>query len=141
MENEFVLHSGWNTRLSRPYAVRGSENLIAKLKHEMFSGITVTAPGFYGPQGRILRLHPVMKNLNEKLTSFAFKPAARNLQSQSRITNFEMETSALYGLGRALGHNCCTVCVIIANRIIRQYSKNPQKSIDRLIRTVLDRIP
>lgn len=135
IENSFIKHTKWNLRLSKPYAVSGSEELIGKIGSGMLEGITVTAPGFYGPQGRILRIIPVMKNFNEKLTSFALKK-----NSPLKITNFEMETSALYGLGRALGHNCCTVCAIIANRIIRQYSKNPQKSIDLLIETVLERI-
>lgn len=133
IENTFVKHTKWNSRLGMPYAVKGSEKLIKKIGGGMYKGITVTAPGFYGPQGRVLRLNPVMKNLNEKLTSFNFK-------TRFRITNFEMETSALYGLGRALGHNCCTVCAIIANRVIKQYSKNTQKSIDLLIKTVLERI-
>ena len=135
IEKTFIKHTNWNLRLSKPYAVMGSEKLIHKIGKGMVEGITVTAPGFYGPQGRILRINPVMKNINEKLTSFSYH---KNLAL--RITNFEMETSALYGLGRALGHNCCTVCAIIANRIIKQYSKNSQKSIDLLIETVLERI-
>lgn len=133
IERTFVAHTGWKERLNRPYAVKGSASLINKIGMNMFRGITVTAPGFYGPQGRILRLMPVMKNLNRQLTSFIHN-------GNMRITNFEMETSALYGLGRALGHNCCTVCAIIANRLMHQYSKNPKKSVDLLIRTVLERI-
>lgn len=129
----FVAHTRWNGQLNRPYAVKGSASLINKIGRNMFRGITVTAPGFYGPQGRILRLMPVIKNLNRQLTSFIHN-------GNMRITNFEMETSALYGLGRALGHNCCTVCAIIANRLMHQYSKNPKKSVDLLIRTVLERI-
>lgn len=133
IEKAFAAHTRWKERLNRPYAVKGSAMLINKIGKGMFKGITITAPGFYGPQGRVLRLMPVMKNLNRQLTSFVFN-------GNTRITNFEMETSALYGLGRALGHNCCTVCAIIANRLAHQYSKNPKKSVDLLIRTVLERI-
>ncbi len=140
IEQDFIRHTGWSSPLSKPYIVQGSELLIKRIGAGMREGITVTAPGFYGPQGRILRLKPSVKNLNEKLTSFSPKPNFKKNISPLKITNFEMETSALYGLGRALGHNCCTVCAIIANRIIKQYSKNTHKSIDLLIRTVLERI-
>lgn len=132
IEKAFIRHTGWNKRLAVPYVIRGSEELIRKIGFGMQRGITVTAPGFYGPQGRVLRLQPVMKNINEKLTSFSFPP--------HRITNFEMETSALYGLGRSLGHQCCTVCAIIANRIQRKYSRDTGKPIDLLIKTVLERL-
>jgi uridine phosphorylase len=98
----------------------------------MHKGITATAPGFYAPQGRELRLNAAMKNLNEHLTSFSFKG--------QRITNFEMETSALFGLGAALGHNCATVCAIIGNRVTMQFSKDYKKAVEELIDTVLERV-
>lgn len=133
IERAFVAQTGWHPRLNKPYVVKGSAELVSRIGKGMQKGITVTAPGFYGPQGRTLRLLPAVKHLNEKLTAFSF---ANNW----RITNFEMETSALYGLGKALGHRCCTVCAIIANRVAKQYSQNSKKTIEQLIETVLERI-
>jgi len=95
-------------------------------------GITATAPGFYGPQGRQLRLAPAISDLNGKLENFSHE----NL----RITNFEMETSALYGLGKLLGHECFTICAIVANRVSMQYSKDYKKAINNLIDLVLQRL-
>lgn len=128
----FIKHTSWKKNLSRPYLFAGSELLIKKLEKGMHLGITATAPGFYAPQGRELRLNAAMKKLNEKLTSFHYKGQC--------ITNFEMETSALYGLGAALGHRCATVCAIIGNRVTRQFSKNYKKTVERLIDTVLERV-
>ncbi len=128
----FIKHTGWNANLARPYLVAGSQMLISKLESGMHKGITATAPGFYAPQGRELRLNAAMQNLNEKLTSF-------NHNGQ-RITNFEMETSALFGLGSALGHNCATVCAIIGNRVTMQFSKDYKKAVEKLIDTVLERV-
>ena len=98
----------------------------------MHKGITATANGFYGPQGRTLRLATDVPNLNEQLNTFSFK--------NHRITNFEMETSALYGLSALLGHNACTTCAIIANRFKKEYSKDYKKTVDQLIEIVLERI-
>lgn len=128
----FMAHTNWNKELARPSLFNGSEKLIAKLEQGMFKGITATAPGFYAPQGRELRLKATMQGLNEKLTLFN--------HNGNRITNFEMETSALFGLGHALGHECATVCAIIANRIEKQYSKDYKKTVEKLIATVLERI-
>jgi uridine phosphorylase len=111
----FIQQTNWNKNLPYPYAVKGSETLIHKIGFDLIQGITATAPGFYGPQGRKLRLTPWVEDFNQQLTDFNYK--------QHRITNFEMETSALYGLGKLLGHQTCTVCAIIANTakiIIRQ---------------------
>lgn len=130
----FIEHTGWLPTLPYPYCVSGSEVLISKFKglENVHFGITATAPGFYGPQGRQLRLAAAMPDLNEKLTNFQF--------NGHRITNFEMETSALYGLGKALGHNCVTACVIIANRIIRQFTKNYNESVEKLIQLSLEKL-
>jgi uridine phosphorylase len=128
----FIKHTAWKNNLPRPYLFAGSEKLISKLEAGMYKGITATAPGFYAPQGRELRLNAAMKNLNEKLTSFNYKG--------QHITNFEMETSALFGLGAALGHNCATVCAIIGNRVSMQFSKDYKKAVEKLIDTVLERI-
>jgi uridine phosphorylase len=128
----FIRHTNWNWRLPFPYAVKGSDSLRSAIAHDWIKGITATAPGFYAPQGRKLRLDPAMANLNELLTSFD--------HNGSRITNFEMETSALYGLSTLLGHRACTICVIIANRVIRQYSKDYKLAVERLITAVLERL-
>jgi uridine phosphorylase len=130
--NAFMKHAGWQKGMPYPYTVKASEKLLMQLGHDQIRGITATAPGFYGPQGRQLRLAPAMPDLNEKLTAFN--------HNGLRVTNFEMETSALYGLGRLLGHECATGCAIIANRVIRQYSKNYKKAVDELIRLVLERM-
>lgn len=125
-------HLNLNKELSTPYICRGSERLINNLGKGMISGITATASGFYGPQGRRLRLQPKDPGIEDRLRTFAHK--------NYRITNFEMETSALYGLGNMLGHDCCTCCVVIANRIRKEFSKDYHKDVDGLIQTVLERI-
>ena len=96
------------------------------------SGITATASGFYGPQGRMLRLNPSITDLHEKMKSFTFK--------NNQITNFEMETSALYYLGQTLGHNTLTICAIIGNRINKEYSKDYKRTMLKMIDLVLKRI-
>ncbi|CAN5557912.1 nucleoside phosphorylase [soil metagenome] len=128
----FIKQTNWNKNLPYPYAIKGSEVLINKIGFDLFKGITATAPGFYGPQGRKLRLTPWVEDFNQQLTNFK--------QGENRITNFEMETSALYGLGALLGHQTCTVCAIIANRVAKQYSKNYHVAVDQLIQLVLERL-
>lgn len=128
----FMKHAGWLKGLPYPYVVKASEKLLNLLAHDQIQGITATAPGFYGPQGRELRLKPALPDLNEKLGSFRFE--------KHRVTNFEMETSALYGLGKLLGHECCTICAIIANRVLKGYSKDYKAAIERLIVLVLERL-
>lgn len=128
----FIRHTGWDDKLPRPYIFPCSVSLESKVGEGLYKGITATASGFYGPQGRELRLRPLMPDLNEKISSFRFN----NL----RITNFEMETSALFGLGALLGHETLTICAIIANRVSLEFSKNYQKSVDAMIRMVLERL-
>lgn len=128
----FMTHAGWLNGLPYPYVVKASDKLMNQIAGDMTRGITATAPGFYGPQGRQLRLAPALADLNEKLGSYR--------HGEHRVTNFEMETSALYGLGRLLGHECLTVCAIIANRVVRQYSKDYHPVIEKLIVTVLERL-
>lgn len=132
LSSAFIQQTSWNQNLAFPYVVKASEKLSLKIGHDMIQGITATAPGFYGPQGRQLRLSPWVSNFNEQLTDFSYQ--------QMRITNFEMETSALYGLGKLLGHETATVCAIIANRVAKQYSKNYKLAVDKLILTVLERL-
>ncbi|MEI8203425.1 MAG: nucleoside phosphorylase [Bacteroidota bacterium] len=128
----FIEQSAYDSKFALPYTVHASESLLEKICFDMRSGITATASGFYGPQGRELRLKLAIPDLNEKLTKFSFE--------KHLITNFEMETSALYGLGRLLGHNTLTICVIIANRIAQQFSEDYHPAVISLIKTVLDRI-
>jgi uridine phosphorylase len=128
----FLDHVKWPEKLNMPYLVKGNEGLLSLLGQDVFKGITATASGFYGPQGRTLRISPSFPDLNERLTTFhAFG---------KRITNFEMETSALFGLGRLLGHRTATICAIIANRIRKEYSKDYKKPVEKMIGTVLDRL-
>jgi uridine phosphorylase len=128
----FIKQSGWKSQLNYPYVVKGSEMLANKLREGAYTGITATACGFYGPQGRVLRLQPAMPDMNEKLTAFE--------HGGLRITNFEMETSALYGLSASLGHHAATVCAIIANRIAKQYSKDYHVTVEKLIRQTLENL-
>jgi uridine phosphorylase len=132
MTDAFFIHSGWGELLAKPYIVEGSSSLIKLLGEGMTQGITATSPGFYGPQGRVLRL-PLSDPLqNDKITTFSYNGA--------RITNYEMETSALYGLGKMLGHDTCTVCAIIANRLAKAYSKDYKKTVEKMIITILERL-
>jgi len=128
----FMKQTNWHKNLPYPYAIKGSETLINKIGFDLIKGITATAPGFYGPQGRKLRLSPWVEDFNQQLTDFKYK--------ENRITNFEMETSALYGLGRLLGHQTCTVCAIIANRVSKKYSENYHVAVEQLIQLVLERL-
>jgi len=128
----FVKHVNWNTNLPGIYAVPCSQTLMDRVGKGLVHGVTLTAPGFYGPQGRELRLKLAFPELNHLIESFDYEG--------SRIANFEMETSALYGLGRMLGHETLTVCTIVANRVNHSYAKDYQGDIERLIRLVLERV-
>jgi len=132
MLSEFYKQTDWPKDLSKPYVVKCTENLLDKIGDGMISGITATAPGFYGPQGRALRLKLKYPDLIDRIGTYNFRG--------ERVINFEMETSALYGLGKMLGHNVLTVCAVIANRITEKYSKDYQKTINNLIEIVLERV-
>lgn len=115
------------------YLVRSSDNLTKKLSSEAtYEGITITSSGFYGPQGRQLRLKTKTRELNDHITSFR--------SGEHRITNFEMESSALFALGRSLGHDCTTICLGIANRPKKEFSSGYQEEMLGLIKYVLDRL-
>jgi uridine phosphorylase len=131
LEQDFIQQCAWPSRFNPPYAVKASTTLFNRMSDGMISGITATSNGFYGPQGRVLRLATYYPDLNEKLRQFRHKDL--------RICNYEMETSALYGLGSLLGHETVTICAIIANRYKREYSKDYHSVIDRLIVTILNR--
>lgn len=128
----FCKHTGWSDKLPSPYIVAASAPLLQKLGQGIRQGITATANGFYGPQGRELRLPLAFPGLNEKIESFSHDGV--------RIANFEMETSALYALGQSLGHQTLTICAIIANRVRKEYSRDYKQTIGRLIVEVLDRL-
>ena len=114
------------------YLAQSAESLFNLLSPETISGITASCSGFYGPQGRVLRLELGRPEIIEKLTSFK--------HNQKRITNFEMETGAMYGLAKLLGHRCCSINVIVANRISQKYSQKAETSMKELIKLVLDRL-
>ncbi|MBL7921013.1 MAG: nucleoside phosphorylase [Bacteroidia bacterium] len=128
----FIKHTNWQKNLPYPYCVAASETLLNKFKNDTHVGITATAPGFYGPQGRQIRLKASAPNLNELLTAFRL--------NDFKITNFEMETSALYGLGKLLDHNCLTICVIIANRVRKEFTNDYKKSVEILIENCLNKL-
>lgn len=128
----FMRHSNWLPNLAYPYCIGADSILLNRFSKECFTGITATAPGFYGPQGRQIRLKSSMPDLNELLGSFKFE--------NNRVCNFEMETSALYGLGKLLGHRCLTVCVIIANRVRKEFTSDYSKSVEFLIENCLNKL-
>jgi len=128
----FVKHTGWHENLPGIYAVRASKTLLDYLGSGLHHGITLTAPGFYGPQGRELRLKTAFPELNRLIETFDFRG--------NYIANFEMETSALYGLGRLLGHETLTICNIVANRVAKTYAIDYKKDMERLISLVLARL-
>jgi len=132
MTEAFIEFTKWPEELSKPYIVKSSEKLSKIMGNDFIHGITATAPGFYGPQGRTLRLPLNFPGLNKKIQEFAF--------GNQKIVNFEMETSALYGLGKLLGHNTLTVCVAIANRYRNEYNQNYKQAINKLIELLLEKI-
>lgn len=123
----------WNKQLASPYVVDADNELVERIgKDDMLHGVTISANGFYGPQGRVLRLDLADMTLNDKIESFRYE----NL----KITNYEMEGSAIAGLSKLMGHKAMTVCCIIANRRIESANTNYKPYIEKLIKTVLDRI-
>ena len=135
-EKEFINHMGWqgNQCIAHPYVIHADEELSERIAgEEMVCGVTIACGGFYGPQGRQLRIPIADPNQNEKIMNF--------VSSQGeRITNFEMESSALAGLARLLGHKATTCCMVIANRVAGKANPNYKNSIDALIQLVLERL-
>lgn len=132
MTSSFIKHTEWSKTWPHPYIVEASKSLLDKVAFDMKQGITATAPGFYGPQGREVRLPVARPDMNDKFQSFNY--------NNHQITNLEMETSALYGLSKAMGHEALTICVAIANRATKEFSKDYHPAMDLLIDTVLDRL-
>ncbi len=130
-EKAFKEFTNWDNSLPTPYVVGTSPKLLSKFEAPGFNrGVTVSAPGFYGPQGRELRLPLAFPGLNKKVEGFSFN----NL----RISNFEMECSAIYGLSKMLGHNALTICLIIANRLSLTANENYREEMQKLVKKVLD---
>jgi uridine phosphorylase len=123
--HSFITHTQMHGQMSHPYISSAAGSLLKHFVKDFHQGITVTCPGFYGPQGRILRLGIRNPELINRLTDFRF--------GQHRITNFEMETSAIYGLGKLLGHNCLAINAIVANRIQKDFSKDSKASVEKMI--------
>jgi len=132
LSEEFIRQVGWHPDLPYPYVVACSEKLLEKMGTGLHIGMTATAPGFYGPQGRVLRISLNHPDLMENMRIFSYQ--------DKRIINFEMETSALYGLGKLLGHNTLTLCAVIANRALNTYSEDHHQVIEDLIQLVLERL-
>ena len=132
-EEAFKKHMNWSPLLCAPYVIDANAELIARINlGDMVNGVTIAAGGFFGPQGRELRVPLADPKQNEKIESFEY--------NGYKITNFEMESSALAGLAKLMGHKAMTVCMVIANRLIKEANPNYKNSIDTLIKTVLDRI-
>lgn len=133
IENAFVTHTNWDPKKCFPLIIKNSITLESKLASNMvFKGMTATAGGFYGPQGRILRLAVKDPDLNSKIDSFDYHGI--------KVTNLEMETSAIYGLSKLLGHRACSMNAIIANRALGMFSENPDKVIQDLILYTLEKM-
>ena len=133
IEDAFIKQTDWDLRKGRPYVISCSKTLEKRLESDkIFKGFTGTAGGFYGPQGRVVRLGIQDPNLNNKMDSFNF--------NGTRMTNLEMETGAIYGLGKLLGHECLSMNAIIANRATGTFSEDPYKAVDELIEYTLNKL-
>lgn len=133
LEDAFIAQTNWDLRKGRPTVVACSETLENKIFSDKFQkGFTGTAGGFYGPQGRVVRLNIQDPELNKKMDAFNY--------NGTRMTNLEMETSAIYGLGKLLGHNCLSLNAIIANRAVGEFSSNPEQTVESLIEYTLNKL-
>ncbi|PTL99255.1 MAG: phosphorylase [Bacteroidetes bacterium] len=133
IENAFIEHTAWNTNKARPIIFNNSKTLETMFDDSsIHKGLTATAGGFYGPQGRVLRLPLEDDSLNEKMDNFNFKGI--------NITNFEMETAVIYGMSKLLGHHALSLNAIIANRPNGTFSKNPGLTIEKLIQFTLEKL-
>ncbi len=128
--HSFVTQTQLHGQIGYPYISSAAASLIKNFVQGFHQGITVTCPGFYGPQGRVMRLGLKNPELINRLTDFRF--------GQYRIANFEMETSAIYGLGKLLGHHCLALNAVVANRVIKEFSKDSKAAIEKLITKFID---
>ena len=132
-EEAFTRHMHWNPQKGAPYVIDNESELLSRINHgDMVDGVTISAGGFFGPQGRKLRIPLEDPEQNEKIMAFEY--------AGHRITNFEMEGSAIAGLSRLLGHKAMTVCMVIANRRAKEANTGYKNSIDNLIEKVVERI-
>lgn len=125
----FKEHTGLVSGNVIPYLYEGSKSLLQHFQKDFIKGITVACPGFYGPQGRILRLGLAYPGLVDKLTTFRHQ--------EHFVSNFEMESSAIYGLGKSLGHHCLSLNAVVANRVVKQFSKDGGKAVENLVEKAL----
>lgn len=133
IEDAFIQQTSWDMRKGRPYVIKASETLVKRIESDqIYKGFTGTAGGFYGPQGRVLRLPIQDAELNTKMDAFEFEGI--------KMTNLEMETGAIYGLGKLLGHECLSLNAIIANRANGTFSADPYKAVDALIEYTLHKL-
>jgi len=128
--HSFITQTQLHHRLASPYISGASASLIRHFVEGYHQGVTVTCPGFYGPQGRVLRMGLSQPELIDRLTGFGYGP--------HRITNFEMETAGIYGLGKILGHYCLSLSAIVANRISKEFSKDGNAAVEGLIKKTLE---
>lgn len=136
VEEAFKKHMNWPAVLPSPYFVKASPKIIDLMRDITVKGVTISAPGFYGPQGRVVRVPLAMPHMLEDIESFRFSTDGEDY----RITNFEMESSPLAGLAAQLGHNACTVCCIIANRYLKSSNTDYKPIMRQLVETCLDRM-
>ena len=136
VEEAFKKHMNWNPTLPSPYFVKASNKIIDLMKDITIKGVTISAPGFYGPQGRVVRIPLAMPQMLEDIESFRFKLGDEDF----RITNFEMESSPLAGMAAHLGHNACTVCCAIANRYLKSSNPDYKPAIRKLVELSLERM-
>lgn len=133
IEDAFIQQTNWDLRKGRPYVIAGSKTLEKRLEsNTIFKGFTGTAGGFYGPQGRVIRLGIQDPELNSKMDRFNYNGI--------KMTNLEMETAAIYGLGKLMGHNCLSLNAIIAKRATGTFSEDPYKAVDELIIYTLNKL-
>ncbi len=132
-EQSLMQHTQWDKLLAKPYVANCSEQLLQEISsNKTLVGVNISAPGFYGPQGRVLRIPLADSKLNSKIESFEF--------IGKKITNYEMESSAIYGLSKLLGHEALTICLIIANRVSGNASKDYHPHMNELIEYVLSKL-
>ncbi len=140
IERAFMTHTGWSELLAKPYFIDADRELHRAFADITTEGITISAPGFYGPQGRWVRLKPADPALNEKIESFRHPDRENPAGPDRRITNYEMESSALAGLGALLGHRAATICTIIAQRVAHEASTDYGPFVEKMIKISLDRL-
>ena len=132
MRDAFIKQMEYPKELPLPYVVEGSNELFDRLAHGYYQGVTATAPGFYGPQGRTLRMPLAYPGINRRIENFDY--------NGWRVCNYEMESSALYGLGKMMGHNCLTICVAIANRVTEKFASDYHPYVRKLVQNTLERL-